>query len=105
MRARWNAAARGTADFLQQILGLGRGRGVQQIGEHSAAAVIGMDGHASLAARGMRPHQRSPGALVGPVDLQQTLRGQNRCLRLNLLTQQGLGDDAGPIAQTFALVG
>ena len=70
-RPQRHAAARRAADLGQQTLRLGRGRGVQQIGQHGAAAVIGLDRHAALAARGMRPHQRPPGALMRPVDLQQ----------------------------------
>ncbi len=42
---------------------------------------------------------------MGPVDLQQPLRGRNRRLRFHLLAQQGLGDGAGPVAQPFALGG
>ena len=104
-RSQRHAAARGAADFRQQLLRLGRGRGVQQVGQHGAAAVIGLDRHAALAARGMRPHQRPPGTLVRPVDLQQALRRRDRRLRLHLLAQQRLGHGAGTVAQPFALGG
>ena len=104
-RSQRHAAARRAADLRQQLLGLGRGRRVQQVGQHGAAAVIGLDRHASLAARGVRPHQRPPGTLVRPVDLQQALRRRDRRLRLDLLAQQRLGDGAGAVAQPFALGG
>ena len=104
-RPQRHAAARRPADFRQQLLGLGRRRGIQQIGQHRAAAVVGLDRHAALAARRVRPHQRPPGAFMRAVDLQQTLRRRDRRLRLDLLAQQRLGDGAGAVTQPFALGG
>ncbi len=71
------------------------GCGVQQVGQHGAAAVVGLDRHAALAARDVRPHQRPPGAFMRPVDLQQPLRRRDRRFRLGLLAQQRLGDACG----------
>ncbi len=107
-RRRWpqrHAAARGAADLGQQFLGLRRRRGIQQVGQHRAAAVVGLDRHAALAARGVRPHQRPPGALMRPVDLQQPLRRRDRRLRLDLLAQQRFGDRARAVAQPLAFGG
>ena len=100
-----HAAAVGTADFRQQLLGFLRRRGVQQVGQHGAAAVVGLDRHAALAAGGMRPHQRPPGALMRPVDLQQALRRRDGRLGLARFAQQRLGDVAGTVAQALALGG
>ena len=104
-RTRRHAAACRAADLRQQLLRLGRWRGVQQIGQHRAAAVVGLDRHAALAARRVGPHQRAPGAFMRPVDLQQTLRRRDRGLGFHLLAQQCLGDRARAVAQPLALGG
>ena len=89
------ASARGPADLRQQLLGLSGGRGVQQIGQHGAAAVVGLDRHAALARARRAPASGPPGAFVRPIDLQQPLGGRNRGFRLLLFAQQGFGDASG----------
>ena len=98
-------AARRAANFRQQLLRLGGWCRVQQIGQHRAAAIIGLDRHATFAARGVGPHQRPPGALMRAVDRQQPLGRRDRRLRLDLLAQQRLGDCPRPVAQPLALGG
>ena len=101
-RRRTGAAARISAGH---ALGLLRRLGVELIGQHAAAALIGLDRHAALAARGIGAHQRPPCALVRAVDRQQLLRRGDHRVRVGLLAQQVLGQHAGAVAQPLALAG
>ncbi len=91
------------ADLGQQRLGLRRRHRVQHVGEHRPAPVVRLDRHPPLAALGMRPHQRAPGALVRPVDRQQLLGHRDQRLGRHLLVQQRLRDAARTVPQPLAL--
>ena len=96
------AAARMSAASALRLLG---GMGVELVGQHAAAAFVGLDRHAALAAPGIGAHQGAPRPFMRAVDRQQLVRGRDRLLRVGLFAQQVLRQHAGPVGQPLALAG
>ncbi len=105
LRTLWRRRGSGGADFREQPLGLLRRLRIELVGQHGAAALIGLDRHAALAARGIGAHQRPPGALMRAVDRQQLLCCGNDRLGIGLFAQQVLSQQTGAVAQPLALAG
>ena len=93
------------ADPGQQALRLRRRHRIQLLAQHGAAALIGLHRHPAVAAGGIGPHQRAPGAFMGAIDPQQTLGDGDHRLGVGLLPQQPFAHGAGAVLQMLALIG